>query len=352
MYGYRVKETTSTEGTGTIELNGAPGTGFRSFSDEFASGAKVIYGIVSVGSDGNGDYEIGIGTLTHGTPDTLTRDAVLRSSNGGSKVNWGPGQKVVFCDFAADYTPADRTAESISSAATTNIGAAAGNFVHITGTTTITSFGTAPVAGRRVTVTFDGALTLTHGSNLVLPGAGNITTAAGDVATFRADTTTKWVCETYTRADGRAVTPAGGDYFHAHKNGTDQGSIGNAADTKVTFGTELADTASVYDTSTSRFTPPNGTRWLISAAVNFTNAGSDGEVVSVALYKNGSAFKRGGRDTLSVGSIAHGADLPPVVVEGNGSDFYEIYVSLSNATGSRTIEGNADETWFQAVRIS
>lgn len=209
MYGYAIKETTSTEGTGTIELDGAVGTGFFTFRDQFTSGSKVVFVIASVGSDGDGDREIVEGTLTHGTPDTLTRDKVLASTNSGSKVNWGPGQKVVFCDFAADYTPADRTAESIASASTTSIGNAAGNFVHITGTTTITSFGTAAVAGRRVTVTFDGALTLTHGSNLVLPGAANITTAAGDIATFRADTTTKWVCESYTKANGQAVVVGG-----------------------------------------------------------------------------------------------------------------------------------------------
>lgn len=205
MYGYRVRETTPTEGTGTIELDGAIGTGFRAFADEFASGAKVFYSIVSVNSDGDGDYEEGIGTLTHDTPDTLTRDTVLRSSNSNNKVNWGAGLKVVFGDVVPEYLPIDRTGESLASAATVTLANMAGNFAHITGTTTITSFGTATVAGQKKTVTFDGALTLTHGSNLVLPGAANITTAAGDVATFRADTTTKWVCEGYAKASGTAV---------------------------------------------------------------------------------------------------------------------------------------------------
>lgn len=100
MFGYRIRETTSIEGTGTIELNGAVGTGFRAFSDEFVSGSRVGYIIVSIDSQtGDGDYEIGIGTLTHGTPDTITRDTVITSTASGAKVNWGPGQKVIFSDF-------------------------------------------------------------------------------------------------------------------------------------------------------------------------------------------------------------------------------------------------------------
>jgi hypothetical protein len=213
MLGYRTRETSTTTGTGTLDLDGAVGTGFRAFADDIATGRKVLYNIISVDANGDGDYEEGIGTLTHGTPDTLTRDTVIRSSNGGNKVSWGAGTKYVFCDIVPDYTPVERTAESIASATTTSIGNAAGNFVHITGTTAITSFGTAPVAGKRITVTFDGSLTLTHGSNLVLPGLQSITTQAGDVATFRADTTTKWVCESYTRM---FCAPVGGEILRGH----------------------------------------------------------------------------------------------------------------------------------------
>lgn len=80
---------------------------------------------------------------------------------------------------------------NIASATTTNIWATDGNLVHITGTTTITSFGTAPQAGASRTLIFDGALTLTNGANLILPGAANITTEAGDVAIVTSDTTTQ-----------------------------------------------------------------------------------------------------------------------------------------------------------------
>lgn len=70
--------------------------------------------------------------------------------------------------------------QDLASAATTDIGAQLTTVLNITGTTTITSFGT-NYNGPRF-VRFAGALTLTHGAALVLPGAANITTAAGDAA--------------------------------------------------------------------------------------------------------------------------------------------------------------------------
>ena len=68
----------------------------------------------------------------------------------------------------------------VASAATTAIGSAASRNVRITGTTTITSFGTSN-AGVTRRVRFADALTLTHnGTSLILPGGANITTVADD----------------------------------------------------------------------------------------------------------------------------------------------------------------------------
>lgn len=97
---------------------------------------------------------------------------------------------------------------SIASAATTDIGAATGNFVQVTGTTAITSLGTVQAGTRRI-VEFTGALTLTHNdASLILPGAADITTAAGDVAGFVSLGSGNWKCTGYLRADGTAVVSA------------------------------------------------------------------------------------------------------------------------------------------------
>jgi len=82
---------------------------------------------------------------------------------------------------------------SVASATSTDIWAGGdGDSLHITGTTTITGFGTAPQAGAWRLVTFDDVLTLTYGaSTIVTPSLGNLTTAAGNVFLIYADTTSK-----------------------------------------------------------------------------------------------------------------------------------------------------------------
>jgi len=94
---------------------------------------------------------------------------------------------------------------AIASGATTNLGAADSDFVHITGTTTITSLG-ATTTRNHVWVEFDAALTLTHnGTSLILPTAANITTAAGDVAEFVRVSGSNWKCLNYYRYTGQPL---------------------------------------------------------------------------------------------------------------------------------------------------
>ena len=92
----RVKETSTTTGTGTLTLAGAA-TGFQSFA-VIGNGNTTYYAIYDRTSQ---DWEVGVGTYTSsGT--TLTRDSVLESSNSGSLVNFGAGTKDVFCTYPAE----------------------------------------------------------------------------------------------------------------------------------------------------------------------------------------------------------------------------------------------------------
>ncbi len=93
---------------------------------------------------------------------------------------------------------------NIASATTTDLSTATGTLVHITGTTTITGLGTVTAGIERVCV-FDGILTLTHnGTSLILPGAANIITGAGDCGVFRSEGSGNWRCIGFVRA---AVAP-------------------------------------------------------------------------------------------------------------------------------------------------
>ena len=95
----------------------------------------------------------------------------------------------------------DAKSTNIASASTTDLSTANGNLVHITGTTTITSFGTLQ-AGTRISIVFDGALTLTYNAtSLILPGAANIVTAANDTAIFISEGSGNWRCLSYVPFD-------------------------------------------------------------------------------------------------------------------------------------------------------
>lgn len=92
----RVKETTTSTGTGTVTLAGAA-TGFQSFS-VIGNGNTTYYAIV-----GGTEWEVGIGTYTSsGT--TLSRDTVLASSNSGALVPFSSGSKDVFVTYPAGYS--------------------------------------------------------------------------------------------------------------------------------------------------------------------------------------------------------------------------------------------------------
>jgi hypothetical protein len=93
-------------------------------------------------------------------------------------------------------------------------------YQHVTGTTTITSLGTAAAGCWRL-ITFDGALLLTHNaSSLVLPGAANITTAAGDTMLAMSEGSGNWRVLAYTRASGEVV----GGFSSVTATSTDAGA--------------------------------------------------------------------------------------------------------------------------------
>lgn len=96
---------------------------------------------------------------------------------------------------------------TLASASTVNIGFPNTGNIAISGITTINAFDTYAEGAMRY-VTFQGVLTITHNAAvIVLPGAANITTAAGDTAIFKSNGAGKWTCMFYQRAAGY-VTPA------------------------------------------------------------------------------------------------------------------------------------------------
>ena len=97
----RVRETSTTSGTGTLNLAGAV-TGFQTFVAGIGDGNTTYYAIFE---EGTNLFEIGLGTITDATPDTLARDTVLSNSSGNtSKITFSGGTLSVFCTMPASKT--------------------------------------------------------------------------------------------------------------------------------------------------------------------------------------------------------------------------------------------------------
>lgn len=98
MFNTRTEQTTVTTGTGTVDLIAAL-TGRRNFADTIGNGNQCYY-IIQTADEAQ--WEEGWGTVTAGSPDQLSRTAVVRSSNNNNLVNFPAGTKTVFIGDNAD----------------------------------------------------------------------------------------------------------------------------------------------------------------------------------------------------------------------------------------------------------
>ena len=97
----RVKQTSTTTGTGTFSLTGTE-TGFETFVTGIGNSNSTFYAIAN---DGTSEFEVGIGTVTDAATDTLSRTTVISSSNSDNLVNFTAGTKTVFCTYPAKRAP-------------------------------------------------------------------------------------------------------------------------------------------------------------------------------------------------------------------------------------------------------
>ena len=95
----RVKETSTTTGTGTLNLAGAS-SGFVTFVAGIATGNTTYY---TIHNQGTNEWEVGLGTLD-ATSANLARTTPITSSAGGGAVTFSAGTKDVFCTMPASKT--------------------------------------------------------------------------------------------------------------------------------------------------------------------------------------------------------------------------------------------------------
>lgn len=180
----------------------------------------------------------------------------------------------------------------LTSGSTVNIGAASGNMVHITGTTTITAFDTVQAGTWRLLV-FDGALTLTHNStSLILPTGASITTAAGDTALMVSEGSGNWRCVAYNTKSGSPLAaqslPSGTVVQVVNTNYTSYASLGSTVipqDDSKPQNTE-GNAISSLDTA---ITPSSSSNKLLITAVCYLSNSSNAIPSCLALFQDSTA---------------------------------------------------------------
>jgi hypothetical protein len=159
----RVRETTSTTGTGAVTLGGAV-AGFQTFGAGIGNSNTTYYAI-SINSES--EWEVGLGTL-NGDSSTLTRTTVLESSNSDSAVDFSAGSKEVFCTL-----PSEKAVYLDAS------GAAVGAIANVVEDTTPQLGGNLDVNGNAIVSASNGAIAINaNGTGMVTMTSNSIT---GDV---------------------------------------------------------------------------------------------------------------------------------------------------------------------------
>lgn len=267
--------------------------------DPFTVNASVLNGKVDpLATDYNGNIQnvniaSGAGivysklTLTDGI---VNADINSSAAIANSKLNLASiGQTVAFGAYALNLAKGS----DIASATTTDIGAMAGNYGDVTGTTTITGLGTVAAGSQRI-VRFTGALTLTHNAtSLLLPSAANITTAANDVAGFVSLGSGNWKCLWYQRYNGTALVGATASTSLAgsviQTVNTQTGAFASGT-TQIPADDTIPQNTEGDERMTLSITPNNSSNKLkIQVVVNCTTSGSGSDVITAALFQDTTA---------------------------------------------------------------
>lgn len=191
---------------------------------------------------------------------------------------------------------------------TLDLDTATGDLVDVTGTNTITAITLAD--GRMATVRFTGALVLTNGASLVLPGAANITTVSGDVAVFRGYSASVVRCVAYQRG---SVAPAN---YIAGLQKLNSGSVSAAATLDIVL-TSYVSQFSKYKLVIENFLPATDN---VSLLLRFSTNG-------------GSTFNAGASDYGSMRYIRASSDVDGSIGEATTA------IIPANGIGNAATEG-------------
>ena len=146
---------------------------------------------------------------------------------------------------------------------------------------------------------------------------------------------------------GATNTPA----FEAY--GAEQSGISSGTWTKISFGTEVFDTNSMYDTSAYRFTPTVAGKYFIYGGLSmYSDSAYQAYVFNTAIYKNGSNYKfTPNNANPSYDEAERFCSTNATVVMNGSSDYVEIYARCVAGSGTVVFDSRINQGVFGAYKI-
>ena len=320
----RVRETTTTTGTGTINLGGAV-TNFETFAANLSNSDTTYYAIVD---NTNGDFEVGLGTFATGSPNTLARTTPISSSNSNSAVNFGAGTKDVFIT-----TPASKMAFLNASGSLISSGGT--SLMEVVNDTTPQLGGDLDVNSNEIVSTSNGNIALTPNGTGVVRIDGNVDIQSGTIDLKNSGSRSKinFYCES----------------GNAHAQALQAAPHSESASNTLTLPSTGGDVDLVSTASTATLTNKTFGDNVSFGDNNITNVGdiavdsisADGTDINVAVSDN----------SATAFTIKQGSDNYLVVDTANSSESVAIgtgisgtAISIGHTTSETTVNDNLTVT--------
>jgi hypothetical protein len=182
---------------------------------------------------------------------------------------------------------------------------------------------------------------------LATPSSGSISlspanTASNLTITVPASTSTML---TSTSSASDLPSSINGPAFSAYQNSNQ--TITTSTWTKINFDTEEFDTNSNYNNATYRFTPTVAGYYQVNGSINFSNSATNTANI-IAIYKNGTEFKRTSLQTVSV--VGQNICVGCLIYMNGSTDYIECY-GFQNTGSNVTAFGSNNATIFSASLV-
>ncbi|NBS67379.1 hypothetical protein EBT31_00495 [bacterium] len=336
----RVQETTTTSGTGTLSLAGAV-AGFQTFVSGIGSGNTTYYTIYDQTAQ---QWEVGIGTVTSGSPATLSRDTVLSNYLGTTAtISLAGNTAFVFCTYPAEKSVNLNASGNVTALGTISSGTWQGSTVGVAygGTGVTTSSGANSVMLRDANQNV--AVNRLNQSNTDTTAAAGTTTLTA--ASSYSQTLTGTGGQTYRMPDATTLTTGVAFVFNNNATGTltlqdyASGSIGTITSGGAAELVLLANGTTAGTWDVHGFLPENvtwGTNALNMGATVVTGGTWNGGTIQPAYGGTGlTTFTAANNALYSTGATTLTAGTLPVAAGGTGASTLTGYV-YGNGTGAMT----------------